>query len=360
MRPVFLCALVVVVAVVAPAVAVAQGRVVVEKGLPGPELEPDQAILFVKGAETVTMAVQPRFRVAGSGARFAVLLATPEAPLYGTDRPTLFEELALAAAPRIEEVVHEVQDPRLGEQCQIDNGGCSGGPPQQGGPDWPTPEVPDGAIEDAAPEVIAVGPYEVLRLSAGDTAELSAWLDQFGYLYTQEDVDAIAPYLARGDVITAVRVIVEDPGTSALEVLTLSWSATELRMPLALGRPPAGQTTRLAVYVSAIGRHDVAFATPRFAGRRPDFSGDFLTVTEVPITSATSIDDDPVARPIEGNPEIRAVEYVDVIVRIPVNDCSLVEDDLGCCGTGRRRVRWDAIVVALAIVLTLRRRRAVR
>jgi hypothetical protein len=112
--------------------------------------------------------------------------------------------------------------------------------------------------------------------------------------------------------------------------------------------------------VSASGRHDVAFNTPLVAVRRPDFSGDFLTLTHVAISSATTIDRDPVARPIAGDPEIVPVEFVDVIVRVPLDDCTLVEDDLGCCGTGRRRVRWDAIVVALAIVLTLRRRRAVR
>ena len=348
--------LVAVLVAVVPSIAAAQGRVVVEEGLRGPQLEPDQSILIVKGDETITMAVQPRFTVAGPDTRFAVLLATPAPPLYGTDSPTLFDGLAAATAPRVEETVMEVEDPRLGDECRVETG-C-GGSPGPSGADWPTPDVPDGGIDDAPPAVIAVGPYEVLRLTAADTAELTAWLDQFGYLYTQEDLDAIAPYLARGDTITAVRVMVADPGTTALDVLTLTWNAREVRLPLALGRPPFGQATRLAIYVSALGRHDVALNTPVFAAFRFGGLREFLTRTDLTITSTITIDDDPlVGPPAAGDLEIIPIDYVTVIQRVPRSNCALIEDDIGCCASGRRRVRWDAIVVALALLVTLRRRR---
>lgn len=352
---------------IAPAGAAAQGLVLRGGGsLPGPELDPDQAVYFVKredvtAGDTITMAVQPRFTTSSPGTSFAVLLATPAPPLYATETSYLFESLAAATATRIEERLVEVEDPSLGSRCEIY--GCGGQPADGcgGGSQWITPGVPDATFGDGAVDVIPIGPYEILRLTAADTTELAAWLDQFGYVYTQADLDAVAPYLARGDTITAIRVIVEDPSTTALEVLTLTWSGSELRVPFALGRPPAGQTSRLAVYISAPGRHDLPGRTPVFAARGA-LRTDFLTRTDVVVPADATIDGDPLAVANLTEAEIIPYEIVEVVVLVPVTECEQDRDDGsgGCCASANRRVRWDAIFVAAAMLLSLRRRRQPR
>lgn len=366
-------------------VAVAQGRVVGKTGIPGPDLDRQQAVLLsLREGETVgctpdaggdpdagvdpdagpgcpdaavTMTVQPRFAFSDEGAAFAVLLATPGAPLYATESARIFESLAQITAPRIEENEILVEDPELGTRCQVY--GCGGGTQDTGcaaTPNFEPPRVPDAGFGDGAVTVISVGPYEVLRLDVADTAELVSWLEQFEYAYTQADLDAIAPYIARGDVITAVRAEL-DPGSNLLPALTLTWAGRELRVPVALGRPAAGETSQLTVYVAAPQRHDLGTPAPSYAA----FVGidpSFITRTELTVRDTATIDTDPLARPHADDSEVVPVEYVDVIVRVPVTDCPEEErsDGSGCCGTGRR-LRWDAVLVACAVVLSIRRRR---
>ncbi len=328
---------------------------------PAPDAGPGDCSV-IRG-DAVTMVVQPRFTTGANGTRFALLLATPAPPLYSVESPDIFDELDAVTAARLEHVRVEVEDPELGTACQPM--GCAGGTGEPQGcgayepaPVWTPPAPPGGNFGDGGVEVIPIGEYEIVRLYVADRAGLAAWLDNLGYAYTVEDLDAIEPYIARGDIITAVRVSVAGASDGVLRPLALTWAGAEFQVPLALVRPPPGTATAMTVYISADGRYQLPSASVPFAARTSWNEPSFLTRNDIVIAPDRTIATDPRATRILDDPEEIPVETVEDIVRVPVRvEC---DSELGCCSdcnSGRGRVRWDAIFVAAASLLVLRRRR---
>jgi hypothetical protein len=319
----------------------------------------------------ITMVVQPRFTTGPDGARFALLLATPAPPLYSVEPAYLFDQLADITAPRIEHVRVEVEDPAVGHRCSNATGcGAPASEPQGCGagysddPYWDPPSVPDGGFGDGGVDVIPVGEYEVLRIPATDATSLAAWLDTFDYAYTTADIAAIEPYLTRGDTITAVRVAIDGPEDGALRPLALTWPGTDVHPPLTLARPPAGSFAELTVYISAEGRYQLPDARIAFAARTSASDAPFLTRNDLVIGADRTIERDPLATRITGDPELIPVTTVEDIVRIPVEVECDSDRDHGCCSdcnaSGRTRIRWDAVFITLSAVFALRRRRKQR
>jgi hypothetical protein len=308
--------------------------------------------------DAVSMVVRPRFSVGPVGARFALLFVTPSRPIVEV-APDPFAELAALTAPFEDVHVTEVPTPALGERCTYGGGGCG----FESNSDYPTfdpPGIGDGGLGDGAVVVETVGPYEIVRVQPPDAAALAGILDGLGYLHQQADLDAIAPYLARGYTVVAVRVAVEpkpqrDGMASAIAPLQLTWAGTELRLPVGLG---TGSTDGLVVYVAGDGRFDFADAAVTYA--RHTFSGAtrFVTRNVLPPTAPTSPDEDPVALHVPGDPEHQEVVVIEKIRQVPVENCA---GDLGCgcgdCSAGSPRSDLGVLAFAVAFVLRPRRRR---
>ena len=241
----------------------------------------------------------------------------------------------------------EIPDPALGKRCG--GGGCGFGAPSF--PDeFDPPGVGDANLGDGAVVVEPVGPYEIVRVQPADIAELQALLTSFDYAVQQDDLDALAPYLARGFTVVALRVAADEADDSLVPI-SMTWPGTVLRLPLALGGADPGALT---VYIAGKGRLELPGAEVSFAGFTFGGETEFLTRNDLSGLAVMSPDDDPIAMPIAGNPEFEIVNVVEKEKRVPVNDCGDVE--VGCCNTGGPRADFGLLAVGVAFALRRRRR----
>lgn len=293
--------------------------------------------------DTVTMIVQPRFSTGPDGSTFALLMVTPRPPVVDTAPLRTFEELARQTAP--DKIVHEhtVEDPALGYQCQdpkyksgSDQVGC-GSWDTSGG--WSPPDLGGGAAADAGSAdgyvpVQQIGTYEVAVLTAADTTELGAWLDQAGYRYGQSDLDALAPYLELGWIVTAVRVEAGASLDGGLDPLSFTYEGDELRLPLGIAHQPIGGHTAIKVYLAAEGRYELPGATLGYAGWTASMGQEplFLTASVLDTDLSRTADDDPVAARAATDTPYRESYVVDREVRIPSSDCPSGPGGDGGCG----------------------------
>ncbi len=282
--------------------------------------------------DAITMVVQPRFQIGADGAAFALLMVTPSPPVIQLAAPSLFRDLALATAPEPVVVPNYIEDASLGYQCSdpkwsygSPGGGCV--PAESGHWDYgndyelpdPTPvDLPD---PDDAVVISTLGAYQIARLTLSEPGELASWLDTYGYQYGQADLDAIAPYIAGGWTVVAVRVITDAPVNGGLEPLSLTWAGTEIRLPLAVSRQPAPAEEWLTVYVAADGRYDFPGGDVSYAEASRMAGTTFLTRTQLWADLSLGTDADPVAFAVAGNPTYRDTVEVTQDIRIPSSKC---------------------------------------
>lgn len=330
-------------------------------------------------ADTITWVVQPRFSIGPGGARFALLMVTPRAPIIETAPAGIFEDLARATAPI--EVVEErtVEDPSLGYQCYDPKGGsagCGSTSVSGGNGNWDPPDFGDGQAADAGlpsgyVPVQTVGGYQVVVLATSSGAELAAWFDQTGYSYGADDIAAIDPYLQLGWVVTAVRVKSQDPvDDGGLEPLAFTFEGDEMRLPLGIGRQESGGRALLRIYIAAEGRYELPDAGIPFAGFTTAMAGErqFLTVNVLDRDLSLGIDDDPVAERASSDAEYQDSYTRTITTRVPSSDCPSRDDDddeyrlCGCrLGNGPGGMLSSlAVGIAGAAFLLRPRRRRVR
>jgi hypothetical protein len=311
---------------------------------------PDPGCTPITG-DAVSLIVRPRFAGDPNGARFALLFVTPNRPVVEITTDPFFELQDLTQT-KVNIEIREVPDPSLGEACDLGgNGGCgfSLGEPS---PSFDPPDLGDGGFGDGPPGIETVGPYEVVRVQPADIAELASLLDSFGYLYQDEDLDAVAPYIDRGFTVVAVRVAIDSGQT--LKPISLTWAGTELRLPAALG---AADTQGVTVYVAADGRYEFPGSHVPFAQFTIHGDTSFLTRNDLASMLVESPDDDPVALRIEGDPQFHESTTIIQDKRVPVSDCG---ESLGCCGNCNTRSGppADFGVVGIVVGLVLFRRRS--
>jgi hypothetical protein len=312
------------------------------------------------------MIVQPEVSQGVDGARFAVLYVTPARPAISLVQP-VFGELARITAPRIEIQEVIVEDPGLGTQCSEGGCGTSSTSNQSYGcsytpvESWTPPPLDDAGIGEDL-EIHMVGPYQVVRAQPADTAQLAGWLDELGYEYTQDDLDAVEPYLLTGHTVVAVRLAFTDPYPRKLRPLSLTWPGTEIRVPLALARNAGGATpapaTSIDVYVAAHERHALSVGELEFAALTSWSTSSYLTRTRLVVASDAIAADDPVAVLAPGG-EHRPVKYVREERRVPVSVYCDDGEGGGCCNdcSAKRRTRFDLGLVIVAVGFVLRRPR---
>jgi hypothetical protein len=315
--------------------------------------------------DAVSLVVNPRFTLDPSGTRFALLFVTENRPIVETV-PDPFPELALLSKPEI--IVHEVEvpDPALGSTCDDTSGGCGGGNSydDSGGgcsfesdPYYDPPDFGDGGLGDGGLE--RVGPYEIVRTQPADKAALAALLDSLGYVYQDADLDAVAPYLAHGYHVVAVRVAIDGGSTKQLDPIQLTWEGSQMRLPVALGD---SSTAGLTAYIAADGRYEFPGSQVTFASRTAGGATPFLTAMTLDDLVSTGPLEDPVAAHELGDAEYQEVVEFTKEVRVPVTRyCGDDDDGGGCCrncnARGRSRYDWALIGVVVGVLLLPRRRR---
>ncbi len=324
---------------------------------PGTECQP-------RYGDAVTMVVQPRFTLQEGGSRFALLMVTPRPPVVEAAAPDLFLRLAEATYPEVVTNTVYVEDEALGYQCQDpkwnqSSQGCAGGYGGGGGSGWDDDWSDPSTASDASPPgdgavIQTVGSYEVAVLAVTDVSGFTAWLDANDYAWDAADLDALAPYLAMGWTVIAIKISGDQAVQhGGLEPLAFTWEGSELRVPVGVSRYPEGGQTLLSIFVAADGRYDVPGATVGFAQPTSSGGGSFLTRNEYFADLSAPAAADPVATRVAGDPQHRDSVTVTEEVHIPSSKCPGGVDRESLCGCrtgGRQLGNWLLAVVA-AIIL---------
>lgn len=319
---------------------------------------PDAGACEMIPGDAITMIVQPHVSISADGTRFAVLLVTPARPLVEI-KSNVFEQLAYVTAPKTQTNRVEVPDQSLGTRCEsidLGGGGCGGGGSYSDDPPWDPPGISDAGLGDGRVIEETIGPYQFVRAQPTSPQELGGWLDQLGYAYMQDDLDAVAPYITLGYHVVAIRVAA-DTMSGTLVPIALTWPGSELRVPAALGRgwPYPGALT---VYIAADRKYVLPSSTLRYAGFTNAAGTSYLTRNEITIDQNKPVELDPIAVHNDDQPfqEVKVVtEYVHVPVEVPCDE----DEGGGCCSecNAKPRARLDYGVLALAVLVVLLRRR---
>lgn len=190
-----------------------------------PVVQTGEGIVFGIDHEAGTIDVTIRIQYQGAAPEFAWILplqAEPSEITVGSE--LLFRALDAATAPRF----------RLDYE---DHGQCQ------------SPWSGDGGIVDAAVgigldggaaaggvEVLleaAVGPYDSVVLRGTSPEVLRAWLVDAGYRVTETMMEAAVPYVARGDVLLALKLR-NDSDVGEVQPIALRMPSTEACVPLRL------------------------------------------------------------------------------------------------------------------------------
>lgn len=324
-------------------------------GEPGGGIDPQPCQVI---PEAITMVVQPKFRVGQNGSSFALLMVTPSQPVIGLERPELFVELAEVTAPIIEVERVTVEDSALGYQCRdpkynSEPIGCGPSGPFGGGKSDFDPSDPPDWNDPDTDVVETIGPYEVARLSARDAEGLATGLTDLGYVYTQDDIDAISPYLDLEYAAVAVRVRVDAELSGGLQPLALTYPGTEMRLPLGISRQAELAETSIALYVSADARYEFAGAELLYAKLQSNLET-VLTRSIMHAILDKGPEGDPIAERSSDNQPFQSVVTVTQEVRIPSSECPDEPDDDGlCCGCQQGSVKSAGNTIFLALSLAL-------
>ena len=316
--------------------------------------------------DAITLVMQPHFSQLTTGARFALLMVTPGPPVIETTSRYVFASLADVTKPVIHEIEKEVPDPEVGRVCRRYTGaGCGGAPVLSEDPSWTPPPIGgDGGVGtfDGGYSLDTVGPYQVLRAQPATTDELTTWLSSLDYRVMPEDVAAVAPYIAKGYTVVALRVALDDTADGQLAPIALTWAGSTIQLPAAIGSP--GGQFPTTVYIAADRRYDLPGADVPFAYRVGYDDAEFLTRNEY-MFDPTTASEDPIAIEVALSPEKREIIEQVVEVRVPVEDeseCGCGQTNQGdgcllCNAPGAPRTDWGVLLLAIVITLLPRRRR---
>jgi hypothetical protein len=294
--------------VVAPASACGCGAYIPEQG--GASVVDERALIGWDGTrENILMSL----RVSGSSERAAWVMPVPSSAQVSLGEPEAFEELGRLTAPRIE--YRDSWWPTFSWLiADSPSEGAMAGPPPGAGVDVLSQQ--------------RIGPFDVTRLAAHDASALAKWLTDNGFPHP-DGLDAnLAPYVADGWEIVAVKLAPAqgESLTGDLQPLSLSFETDEVVYPMRLSRsadtpqtvdlfvladhrmdptslPVAGETPTLE-FAGPIDESDVSPALADFVG-----DGAFLTRWSNSLLEPASIDGDYVFRPAAEDVTYQQVVY---------------------------------------------------
>ncbi len=209
-------------------------------------------VVLMRSGQTTVLSMQNDYQ--GPPADFAMVVPVPTV-LREENVKTLprdvFERVDQLAAPRL--VEYWEQDPcdqriGLGELGTIGHGGGYGTGSGYGSG--------GGGFEHVHVEAeFAVGEYDIVILSADDSAALDAWLREHHYGIPDGAGEALRPYVEAGMKFFVAKVDVSkvhfESGRAVLSPLRVHYQSDELTLPVRLGMLNSSGTQDLIVHVLA-------------------------------------------------------------------------------------------------------------
>ncbi|MBW4720456.1 DUF2330 domain-containing protein [Saccharothrix obliqua] len=206
--------------------------------------------------EAITLSVLTR----STADRAAFLMPVPARARFEVANGALFGELDEVSRPRVE--VREVV---------ADGDGVGGAPPGAGA-----------TVVDR----VEVGPYDVAQLSGTDVTAVTEWLGDNDFTLPPDLGGALAPYLADGWLVVAVRLAPTSGSLSAgLPPMRLTFETDTPVYPMRLSAV-ADRVQPLRLYVLADHRVDVGNPAPRGNAPELTFAGEVRPDARYPELSA--------------------------------------------------------------------------
>ena len=199
-----------------------------------------------QGAEVVTM----RFAADTAATTAAWVMPVPAKATVELGAPELFDQLDQLSAPEVREVEVESDDDSRAGGAQ---------PPGTG---------------VTVTERVAVGPYDVAQLAGNDPSAVASWLTANGFTLPPKLAGGLAPYLAEGWQLVAVRLTGASGGTlrGLLPPLKVAFPVDAPVYPMRLsGLAATPQALRL--YVLADHRIDATSPAPAAGDLTVSFAG---------------------------------------------------------------------------------------
>lgn len=201
-----------------------------------------ESIVFAVDPVAGTIETHVQISYEGEAEQFAWVVPVPGVPTLFPSSEVLFTSLALTTTP-------------LKARTFRDEGTCA--TVQDSGP-WDS-EIADTddsdtpLDSDAPPPVLVlqeqrVGPYDTVVLSATSDTELLAWLTTHGYDLPPDLGPALAPYLAGGMNLLALR-LANDTNAGDIVPLGMEYVASQPMIPIVLTRIAAVEDMRIDVWI---------------------------------------------------------------------------------------------------------------
>lgn len=119
-----------------------------------------------------------------------------------------------------------------------------------------SPSPDPGFQANETPPVVAVlraqlGPYETSVLGGADAADIEGWLVRNHYQVSAAMMERVAPYLAQGDALLALRLRSPEASTGDLQPLALRLPSDDLSLPLRMTAISAAADVALTAFFLA-------------------------------------------------------------------------------------------------------------
>jgi len=194
-----------------------------------PVLEPveqnAERILFEVGEDTVTVIVEIGYT--GVPDEFSWVVPIPEVPALEVVPPSTLLLLDDATAPTLTQQPTSCRDRAMGCNAMGANPAAllSGCAADYGMADY------DGGVQVV--ELPQTGPYESEAVSSDNPGDLIDWLNNNGYLITEEMEPAVAGYVAQGMWFLCMK-LAQGASVADIAPISMTYSGTEPSIPLVL------------------------------------------------------------------------------------------------------------------------------
>ena len=210
-----------------------------------------QVALVRDGTRTV-LTMQNNYR--GPVKDFALVIPVPEVlqeDEVAVVDPAIFARLDAMTSPRLYELEEQYPCPDIDDPTRGD-ARFSGGESLNTVPVGSV--VDSGGVEDVVVEAeFDVDAYQIVILSADDSAGLLTWLTENGYDVPSETADVLQGYIAQGMYFFVAKVdpskVAFEDGEAVLPPLRFEYDSTEFSLPVRLGTVNSPGTQDVIAYV---------------------------------------------------------------------------------------------------------------
>jgi len=207
-----------------------------------PVVQTGEQIIFTVDHQADTTEAVINIAYQGQAEEFAWLLPLTVAPTnvrVGANQA--FAMAAQLTQPRFQ--ITEVEERGICGQSVNNRFDSAGGPPQASTGAETDPDDGVNVIDQRE-----VGPYDTVQLTGDDPEKVREWLVEAGYRVTDDMMDAVVPYVAKGDVLLALKLRKEQD-TGDIQPIWLSLPRAEACIPLRLTAIAAQSDMDVLAYV---------------------------------------------------------------------------------------------------------------